>query len=53
MGIRPFFVFLYALVLSRSFPTMLDEHFSPGIATLKIASIALVVGGVAIINLVD
>ena len=53
MGIRPFFVFLYALVLSRSFPTVLDEHFSPGIAALKIASIALVVGGVAIINLVD
>jgi len=53
MGIRPFFVFLYALVLSRSFPTVLDEHFSPGVVSLKIASIALVVGGVAIINLVD
>jgi drug/metabolite transporter (DMT)-like permease len=53
MGIRPFFVFLYAMVLSRFFPTVLDERLSPGIVSLKVVSIALIVGGVAIINLVD
>ena len=53
MGTRPFFVFLYAVLLSRFLPAMLDERFSRGIVALKVVSIALVVGGVAIINLVD
>lgn len=53
MGIRPFFVFLYVLILSRFLPTVLDERLSPGIAALKVVSIAFIVGGVAIINLVD
>jgi drug/metabolite transporter (DMT)-like permease len=52
MGVRPFFVFIYALALSRAFPAVLDEYLTRGIAVLKIASIALIVGGVAIINLV-
>jgi len=52
MGARPFFVFLYALALSRTFPAVLDERLSRGIVLLKVASIALIVGGVAIINLV-
>jgi len=53
MGIRPFFVFLYALLLSRFFPAVLGERFSRGIVSVKVVSIALIVGGVAIINLVD
>ena len=53
MGARPFFVFLYALALSHTFPAVLDERLSRGIVRLKIVSIALIVGGVAIINLVD
>ncbi|TET74372.1 MAG: DMT family transporter [Dehalococcoidia bacterium] len=53
MGARPFFVFLYALALSHTFPAVLDERLSRGIVALKIVSIALIVGGVAIINLVD
>jgi len=53
MGIRPLFVFLYALALSRFFPTVLGERLSRGSVTLKVASIALIVGGVAIINLID
>jgi drug/metabolite transporter (DMT)-like permease len=53
MGIRPFFVFLYALLLSRFFPAVLGERFSRGTVSVKIVSIALIVGGVAIINLVD
>lgn len=53
MGARPFFVFLYALALSHTLPAVLDERLSRGIVGLKIVSIALIVGGVAIINLVD
>jgi len=53
MGARPFFVFLYALALSRTFPAVLDERLGRGIVVLKVVSIALIVGGVAIINLVD
>jgi drug/metabolite transporter (DMT)-like permease len=52
MGTRPCFVFLYALALSRTFPWLLDERLSRRIIILKIVSIALIVGGVAIINLV-
>jgi hypothetical protein len=52
LAVRPFFVFLYAVALSRVFPAVLDERLTRGIATLKIVSIALIVGGVAIINLV-
>jgi len=52
MGTRPFFVFLYALALSRAFPWLLDEHLSRRTIIIKIVSIALIVGGVAIINLV-
>jgi len=53
MGTRPFFVFLYTLVLSRALPgVLLEEHLSKGIIALKIGSIALIIGGVAIINLV-
>lgn len=52
MGTRPVFVFFYALALSRIFPAMLDERLSRGIVALKLVSIALIVGGVAIINLV-
>jgi len=52
MGTRPCFVFLYALALSRAFPWLLDERLSRRIIIMKIVSIALIVGGVAIINLV-
>lgn len=52
MGIRPFFVFLGVLALSRIFPRVLDERLSRGIIALKIVSIALIIGGVATINLV-
>jgi uncharacterized membrane protein len=53
MGIRPFFVFLYALALSRFLPTVLDERFTRGTVAMKVISIALIIGGVAIINLVE
>jgi len=53
LGIRPFFVFLWALALSRFFPAALDESFTRGTVVLKVASIALIVGGVAMINLLE
>jgi len=52
MGTRPCFVFLYALALSQAFPWLLDERLSRRIIILKIVAIVLIVGGVAIINLV-
>ncbi len=52
MAMRPLFVFLYALALSIVFPMVLRERFTRGVVALKIVSIAMVVGGVAIINLV-
>jgi drug/metabolite transporter (DMT)-like permease len=52
MGIRPCFVFLYALALSRTLPWVLQERLGKGIIAVKIISIALIVGGVAIINVV-
>lgn len=51
LGVRPFFVFLYALALSLVFPAVLDERLSRRIAVLKVVSIALIIGGIAIINL--
>ncbi|UCC59808.1 MAG: DMT family transporter [Dehalococcoidia bacterium] len=53
MGSRPFFVFLYVVLLRRLLPAKLDERLSRGIVALKVISMALVVGGVAIINVVD
>lgn len=50
-GTRPLFVFLLAVVLSGFFPALLDERLSKGILALKAVSIALIVGGVTIINL--
>jgi len=51
MGTRPFFVFLYALALGLFFPAVLGERFSRGIIAIKIVSTALIVGGIALINL--
>lgn len=53
IGTRPLFVFLYALALSRFLPGVLDERFGLSTAAAKVVSIALVAGGVALINLVD
>jgi drug/metabolite transporter (DMT)-like permease len=54
MGTRPCFVFLYTLLLSRVFKgALLEEYLNKGIIVVKIVSIGLIVGGVAIINLVE
>jgi len=51
LSARPCLVFIYALALSCAFPAVLDERLSRGIVALKIVSIALIIGGVTIINL--
>jgi uncharacterized membrane protein len=51
LGVRPFFVFIYALALSRIFPAVLNERISRSIATIKIISIGLIIGGVTLLTL--
>ena len=51
ISIRPAFVFLFTLILSRFFPGMLNEKLTRGIALLKFIAIAMVVGGVALLTL--
>ena len=51
IGIRPAFVFVYALLLSFFFPAVLNERFSRGIIITRVVSICLVVGGVALLTL--
>ena len=51
LSVRPFFVFIYALALSRVFPAVLEERLSRGIAVVKIISIGLIIGGVTLLTL--
>ena len=51
MSIRPFFVFIYALALSRLYPAALEERLSKDIAILKVVSIGLILGGVTLLAL--
>lgn len=51
LSVRPFFVFIYALALSRVFPAVLEEHLSRGITVIKIISIGLIIGGVTLLTL--
>jgi drug/metabolite transporter (DMT)-like permease len=48
---RPAFVFLFALLLSRFFPAVLNERLTKSTALLKFIAIALIVGGVALLTL--
>lgn len=51
MSARPFFVFIYALALSRFFPAVLDERLNRGTLVVKIISIGLIVGGMTLLTL--
>ena len=51
LSIRPCFVFIYALALSRIFPAILEERLSRGIAIIKIISLSLIIGGVTLLTL--
>ena len=50
LSTRPAFVFVYAMAVSRFFPTVLDERLSRGIIATKIASIGLIIGGVTLLT---
>ena len=51
LSTRPAFVFIYAVALTRIFPSILEERLTRGVAVIKTVSIALIIIGVAIINL--
>jgi drug/metabolite transporter (DMT)-like permease len=52
MGARPLFVFLYAFILSRVSPVLLEWQLSGITLALRGISIVMIVGGIAIIYLV-
>ena len=51
MSIRPGLVFVCTVALTRVFPSILEERLTRGVAITKTVSIALIIAGVAIINL--
>ena len=51
LSTRPFFVFVYALVLSLVLPAVLEERLTKGVALVKLVSIGLIVGGVTLLTL--
>jgi drug/metabolite transporter (DMT)-like permease len=48
---RPIFVVIYALILSRVSPMLLEWHYGRGILALRLIAITMIVGGIAIIYL--
>ena len=51
MGGRPVFVFIFALILSRASPVLLEWRLSKGTVALRLISVAMIFSGVAIIHL--
>jgi len=51
LSVRPGFVFIYALTLSRFFPAVLEERLTWGIAIIKVVSVVLIIGGVTLLTL--
>lgn len=51
LATRPAFVFIFVLGLSRLYPAALDERMGRRAVALKVASIALVIGGVSLLLL--
>jgi len=51
MNIRPAFVFLFSLVISRFFPNFINEKLNRSTIIIKVIGIALITIGVAIISL--
>jgi drug/metabolite transporter (DMT)-like permease len=51
MNIRPAFIFLFSLALSRFYPNFINERFNKKTILAKFIGIALITGGVVIISL--
>ena len=53
LNVRPAFVFLFTLVLSRVFPNFINEPLNRRTILVKLIGIAMITGGVAIISLLN
>jgi len=51
LGTRPLFVFIYAVILSRCYPVILEWRLSRETMVLRLISIVMIVAGIAIIYL--
>ena len=51
LNVRPAFVFIFSLVLSQFFPSFINDRLNKRTALLKFIAIAMITGGVVIINL--
>jgi len=51
LNVRPAFVFIFSLVLSRFFPGIINDRLTKRTALLKFIAVALMTGGIVIISL--
>jgi drug/metabolite transporter (DMT)-like permease len=51
MNIRPAFVFLFSLILSRRYPNFINEPLKRSTILIKLIGIVMITGGVVIIGL--
>jgi uncharacterized membrane protein len=51
MNIRPAFVFVFSLILSRFYPNFINERLDRRTVIIKIMGIVMITGGVVIIGL--
>jgi drug/metabolite transporter (DMT)-like permease len=51
MNIRPAFILIFSLIISRFYPGFITEHIARKTIIIKIIGIAMITGGVAIIGL--
>jgi len=51
MNIRPAFILIFSLIISRFYPGFITEHMTRKTIMIKIIGIAMITGGVAVIGL--
>lgn len=51
LSTRPVFIFIFALIVSRVYPAVLNERMGRSAVVIKMVSIALIIGGVALLLL--
>jgi drug/metabolite transporter (DMT)-like permease len=51
LNVRPAFVFIFSLVLSAFFPTVINDHLNKRTALIKFIAVALMTAGIVIISL--
>ena len=51
LNVRPAFVFIFSLVLSRFFPSVINDRLNKRTALIKFIAVALMTGGIVIISL--